>query len=309
MPKFDPTAKSSGILRFRLDLAYDGEPFFGWAKQPNKLTVQGVLEQALSLIFGKEVSLTVAGRTDAGVHAQGQVAHFDITQHVWDRFVATTCKNPELVLVQRLPGLLANIIFGFTRTRNYFVGGSIRVYRAQIVSQNFDARFSAVWRKYSYRIANDPNLVTPFNSRFVLFYKQKLNLAVMNEASSMLLGEHDFVAFCKPRLDYGTVRNLQKFFWYKDDLGLFVAQIQANAFCHNMVRALVSACLLVGRGLYPPVWLWERLCAKLRDPVGGLVAPHGLVLEQVQYCSDLVAEPDVTVDEVNNLCVGCELEG
>lgn len=301
MLKQNPTVFGSGILRFRLDLAYDGEPFLGWAKQPNKLTVQGVLEQALTLIFGTVVHLTVAGRTDAGVHAQGQVAHFDIAEIVWEKFVATTFKNPEIVLVQRLPGLLANIIFNFTKVRNYFVGGAIRVYKAQIVSQSFDARFSAIWRSYSYRVANEPSLVTPFNSRFVLHYRQSLNLAAMNEASSMLLGEHDFVAFCKPRVASGTVRNLQNFFWYRDVSGLFVAKLQANAFCHNMVRALVSACLLVGEGLYPPVWLWERLCAKLRDPVGGLVPAHGLVLDKVGYSVGGSLEREV--------CVGCDGEG
>ncbi len=197
--------------------------------------------------------LTVAGRTDAGVHARGQVAHVDVD---------------ELVEARRLNGVLPP---------------DIRVRSVAVAADGFDARFSALSRRYSYRVTD--GFVDPLRRHDTVVHNKALDLHVMNEASALLLGEHDFAAYCKPREGASTVRRLLRLDWQRDG-DVAVATVEANAFCHNMVRALVGALLAVGEGRRPVAWPAEVLAAKVRDSAVAVAPAHGLTLEEVRYPPD-----------------------
>jgi tRNA pseudouridine38-40 synthase len=250
--------------RVRIDLSYDGTEFSGWAAQPGRRTVEGVLSETLGhvLRLPEAVRLTVAGRTDSGVHARGQVAHADVPAPAW-------AAHSDAVL-RRLGRALPP---------------DIRVRSIDVAPDGFNARFSALWRRYAYRICDDPARADPLRRRDTLWHPRALDLAAMNEAASLLLGEHDFAAFCRKREGATTVRALRRLAWERDADGVAVGGVVADAFCHNMVRALVGALLPVGEGDRPVSWPAEVLAAAVRDPAVRVVPAHGLSLEEVRYPS------------------------
>jgi tRNA pseudouridine38-40 synthase len=259
-------------VRLRLDLAYDGTDFHGWATQPGLRTVQGTLESALVQVLPvASAPVTCAGRTDTGVHARGQVVHLDAPREALSVSAGRSTAPPLTALQRRLNGVLAD---------------DVRVRAAREVPEDFDARFSAVWRRYAYRIADAPELVDPLVRRTVLAYPRPLDLDAMNEASAGLVGEHDFAAFCKRRPGATTVRALHELTWARDGSGLAVASVRADAFCHHMVRALVGCLVVVGDGRRPPLWAAEVLRGGVRDAAVTVVRPHGLTLEEVCYPPD-----------------------
>jgi tRNA pseudouridine38-40 synthase len=248
-------------VRIRLDLAYDGTAFHGWATQPGLRTVQGELQSALATILRVDaVAVVCAGRTDAGVHARGQVVHFDVEE------------APDLErLVRRLNGVLA---------------ADVRVRRAAVAPVGFDARFGALRRRYAYRIADDPAAVDPLTRAHVLAWPRPLDEGAMNAASLLLVGRHDFASFCKQREGATTIRTLEQLSWTRDRSGVLVGTVVADAFCHSMVRALVGCLIAVGEGRQPADWVDEILRAELRNPAVAVVHAHGLTLEEVAYPAD-----------------------
>lgn len=252
----------SSTLRLRLDLAYDGSAFHGWARQPSLRTVQGELERALDTILRVEgTALTVAGRTDTGVHARGQVTHLDVD-------AASLAAAGDLR--RRLNGVL---------------DADVRVHRVAEAPTGFDARFSAVWRRYSYRIADLPEAVDPLTRSHVLAHPRPLDVDAMNAAAVLLLGEHDFASFCKRREGATTIRTLLDLAWVRRE-DVLEATVRADAFCHNMVRSLVGCMVAVGEGRREPAWAAAVLAAQERDSAVTVVPPHGLTLEEVGYPAD-----------------------
>jgi tRNA pseudouridine38-40 synthase len=255
-------------VRVRLDVGYDGTDFAGWAKQPGQRTVQGVLEAALSTVLRTpEVALTVAGRTDAGVHAVGQVAHCDVPT------------LPDDVL-RRLARVLPQ---------------DVRVRSVAVVPPEFDARFSAVQRRYEYRIGDAPWGVDPLRSRYVLAWPRPLDLAAMAAAAAGLLGLHDFAAYCRRRDGATTVRTLLQLDVARagDEI---VCAVAADAFCHSMVRALVGALLAVGEGRHPVEWPASLLQRDRRADEVPVAPAHGLTLVAVDYppADQLAARAELT---------------
>jgi len=259
-------------VRLRLDLAYDGTDFHGWAAQPSLRTVQGTLEAALAQVLRvPEVAVTCAGRTDTGVHARGQVVHLDVEPAALAAAAGRSDAPPDAALLRRLNGVLP---------------ADVRVLRAGEAPEGFDARFSAQWRRYAYRVADAPGLVDPLTRRWVLAWPRTLDVTAMNAAAAGLTGDHDFAAYCKRREGASTVRTLLELSWARDEHGLAVATVRADAFCHHMVRSLVGALLAVGEGRRPVSWPGEVLAAGVRDPAVAVVPAHGLTLEEVGYPTD-----------------------
>ncbi|MFF0382809.1 tRNA pseudouridine(38-40) synthase TruA [Streptomyces sp. NPDC004286] len=255
-----------GHVRIRLDLSYDGSDFHGWAKQAGgRRTVQGEIEDALRTVTrSKETyELTVAGRTDAGVHARGQVAHVDLPEPVW-------AEHREKLL-KRLAGRLSK---------------DVRVWSLTEAPPGFNARFSAIWRRYAYRVTDNPGGVDPLLRNHVLWHDWPLDVDAMNEAARLLLGEHDFAAYCKRREGATTIRTLQELSLVRGADGVITATVRADAFCHNMVRSLIGALLFVGDGHRGPEWPGKVLGAGVRDSAVHVVRPHGLTLEEVGYPAD-----------------------
>jgi tRNA pseudouridine38-40 synthase len=254
-------------VRLRIDLAYDGSGFSGWAAQPGRRTVQEILAGALGRVLRLPAppGLTVAGRTDAGVHARGQVVHADVPPAAW-----TDAAGQK-------PGALARLAA--------VLPPDVRAHAVGPAPDGFDARFSALWRRYSYRVCDDPARADPLRRHETLWTPRRLDLAAMNEAAASLTGEHDFAAFCRRREGATTVRTLRVLDWQRDPHGdeTAVATVVADAFCHNMVRALVGALLAVGEGRRPPGWPAAVLAAAVRDPAVRVVPAHGLCLEEVGY--------------------------
>jgi tRNA pseudouridine38-40 synthase len=245
-----------------MDLAYDGSQFHGWARQDALRTVQGELEAALATVLRvPSVAVTCAGRTDTGVHARGQVAHVDVEPDV---------SEPEQ-LRRRLDGVLP---------------ADIRVRRVVAAADGFDARFSAVWRRYAYRIADRPETVDPLTRGYVLAWRRPLDIRAIDEASRLLLGRHDFASFCKRREGATTIRTLLALTWEREPGGLLVGNVRADAFCHHMVRSLVGCLVAVGEGRRTASWAGDVLAAAARDPAVAVVPPHGLTLEEVGYPPD-----------------------
>jgi len=259
-------------VRVQLDLAYDGTAFLGWAQQPGRRTVQGVLQDALGVLTGADPPrVGVAGRTDAGVHARGQVAHVDLPAE----------RAEDALLLRRLNGLLPP---------------DVRVRRTSLAAAGFDARFSALSRTYRYRVADGPAALDPLRRHDVLSRTRELDLAALQAACAALLGEHDFAAYCRRREGATTIRRLLDLRWERDGDGLLVMTVRADAFCHSMVRSLVGAMLAVGEGRREPDWPGSLLALDRRADDVAVAPPHGLVLEHVAYPPDdqLLARQSVT---------------
>ncbi|MFZ4078857.1 MAG: tRNA pseudouridine(38-40) synthase TruA [Microbacteriaceae bacterium] len=253
-------------MRVRLDIAYDGTDFAGWAVQPNRRTVQGTLEDALTTVLRlTEVTrLVVAGRTDAGVHATGQVAHVDLDLD----------DGVDLIrLTRRLSSLLRStpdvVIKNVTRAPD-----------------GFDARFSPLARRYEYRLLDREELRNPLVRHRTVWTSTPLDIDLMNETASSLIGLRDFGAFCKPREGATTIRELQQFTWMRDDTGTLIARLQADAFCHSMVRALVGACVEVGSARLALSELGDVRDAAQRTSDFKIMPAHGLTLTEVIYPPD-----------------------
>jgi tRNA pseudouridine38-40 synthase len=259
-------------VRLRIDLAYDGGGFHGWARQPGLRTVQGELEQALDTVLRtRGLSLTVAGRTDTGVHARGQVAHLDLPGDLLAGVAGRSADAPADALLRRLNGLL---------------GPDVRLRRVAVAPDGFDARFSAIWRRYVYRIADRLGCVDPLARGHVLAWPRNLDEGLMNQAAAELLGENDYAAFCRRRSGATTIRTLLDLTWSRQPDGLLTATVRADAFCHSMVRALVGCLLEVGEGRRDPAWAAEVLAGRQRHPAVRVARAHGLTLEEVRYPAD-----------------------
>ncbi|MBX6749503.1 MAG: tRNA pseudouridine(38-40) synthase TruA [Micromonosporaceae bacterium] len=249
----------------RLDLSYDGTDFAGWASQPGRRTVAGVLTQALHQLCGVDEvgGLTVAGRTDAGVHATGQVCHVDMSLPRWDALRDS--------ILRRLAALLPP---------------DVRVHAVTAVSPEFDARFSALWRRYQYRVSDAPEGAPPLRRRDTLAWRRPLDVAALNAASEPLLGEHDFAAYCRRKENASTIRALTDLAWRRDPDGIVIATVTADAFCQAMVRSLVGALLAVGDGRRPVDWPGSLLQRRERAGEVAVAPPHGLTLVAVGYPDD-----------------------
>lgn len=257
-------------MRLRLDLAYDGTDFHGWAAQPDLRTVEGELTAALTTILRlpQPARVTVAGRTDAGVHALGQVVHLDVDPAGLARVRGHSDRPLLEILLTRLRGLLP---------------GDVAVHAAREAAGGFDARFSATSRRYRYLISDDPARVDPLRRREVLGLRTPLDVDAMNAASTRLCGLRNFAAFCKKREGATTTRTLLRYDWQRREDGLLEASILADAFCHSMVRALIGAVVPVGAGDHEPQWPEQVLSDGVRDPRVRVMPAHGLTLIEVTY--------------------------
>jgi tRNA pseudouridine38-40 synthase len=226
--------------------------------------VEDTVAVAVGTVLGLATApdLTVAGRTDAGVHARHQVVHADVPVSAWE--------TGGPAAPARLRGLLPD---------------DVRVTAIAVAPPGFDARFSAVWRRYTYRLCDLPAGPDPLRRHDVVATRRRLDVDAMNQAASVLLGEHDFLAFCRPRPGASTVRRLLALGWQRED-ELVVGQVQADAFCHHMVRALVGALVAVGEGRRPADWPGRLLLAGERDSSVVVMPPQGLVLDEVGYPTD-----------------------
>lgn len=258
--------------RFRLDLAYDGTAFHGWARQPGLRTVEEELEAALCTVLrvGSQ-SLTVAGRTDAGVHATGSVCHGDVAEEAWAALPGRSDRDPAEALVARLAGVLPP---------------DLVVHRAAVVPPEFDARFAALRRHYRYLLWDRVEDVDPRLRGMVVRHRRPLDVAAMHEAAGRLVGLRDFAAFCKPREGATTVRTLERFAWARRGDGVIEGVVVADAFCHSMVRALVGGVVPVGEGRRPVEWPEEVLQGRQRIGAVQVMPAHGLTLERVDYPAD-----------------------
>lgn len=263
-------------MRLRLDLSYDGTSFRGWARQPGLRTVQGTIEAAIARILGGDPQLVVAGRTDAGVHASGQVAHLDLTDSQLARLEKSRTPSPE-ALAARINGVLG-------------LYPDVAVQRSSAAPQGFDARFSAVWRRYEYRIADRATSYDPLERSRTTTVRAHLDVAAMDAAARSLIGLHDFAAYCKWREGATTIRTLLEFDWHRDDHGILVANVRADAFCHSMVRALVGACAAAGEGRISVADVAAIRDKGVRTNDAAVLAARGLTLTQVGYpANDLLA--------------------
>ncbi|MCI9888070.1 tRNA pseudouridine(38-40) synthase TruA [Micrococcales bacterium 31B] len=259
------------MQRVRLDLAYDGTEFCGWARQPGLRSVQQDLEEGLQRVLRSpsRLAVTVAGRTDAGVHATGQVVHLDCPAALWEQVAGRSGRAPHEALVTRLGGVLAD---------------DIVVRAATPVSADFDARFAATWRRYEYRISDSLHSRVPARRFDTLWHRHALDVAAMNEAAHFALGLHDFAAFCRPREHSTTLRTLLDLSFERDPRdGIIAARVRADAFCHNMVRSLIGGLIAVGEGRKSGAWFAETLESLDRSRATAVIAARGLTLVEIAY--------------------------
>lgn len=274
-PKRAPTSPdgTAGAVRLRLDIAYDGTEFAGWAVQAGQRTVAGVLDDALTTVFRTEVRLFAAGRTDTGVHATGQVAHVDVPEGSVRYAYSRTRREGE-------PEFLA-----LTRRLARFLPTDVRVLAIERAAPEFDARFSALRRHYAYRLSTAPYGVAPQLARYVTAWSRPLDVDAMSEASRNLVGLHDFAAFCRHREGATTIRDLQRLDWERDG-DLITAHVSADAFCWSMVRSLVGAVLAVGEHRRDTAWCAGLLTATRRSSDFTAAPARGLTLVGVDYPPD-----------------------
>ena len=272
----EPTlTPESGFLRFRIDFSYDGTNFSGWAKQRDQRTIQGEMETALDPLTRNRIALQVAGRTDAGVHATAQVAHFDIPErdhngNAWD---------------------VADIGYRLNR----MLTEEIRIHSITLAPKFFHARFSALSRSYIYKIADGGQLIPPLLRYDTASWYRPLDIMKMNQAISPLLGEHDFAAFCKARATGTTIRTLKEFSLERGPNDVITARVTADAFCHSMVRSLIGAAVCVGEGRFEPSWMKSVLDGRERIGESLVFPARGLTLTDVTYPKDEDLEGRLTI--------------
>lgn len=274
---------SHETTRLRLDIAYDGTDFSGWARQPGRRTVCGEIEEKLSAIVRTPVLLTVAGRTDAGVHASGQVAHVDVP-------TAVLPDDPSR----------------WVRRLARFLHRDVRVTGISVAPEHFDARFSAIRRHYEYRLTTAVYGAHPLRARDTVAWPKAVDLDAMQRASQSLLGLHDFAAFCKRREGATTVRELQRYDWTREG-DILTAYVSADAFCWSMVRSLVGAALAVGEGRRSVEWMTALLDERERAASVAVAPAHGLSLVRVDYPADeeLAARNAATRETRGPITPGC----
>lgn len=279
------TDTGGGHVRLRLDVAYDGTDFTGWATQDGHRTVAGVLDDALSTVFRVPVRLFAAGRTDSGVHATGQVAHVDVPA---DALGYAYPRHPRPGDPEFLP---------LIRRLARFLPEDVRVREIRRAPAGFDARFSALRRHYIYRLSLAPYGVEPQLARYVTPWPRHLDVTAMVAASQELVGLHDFAAFCRHRPGATTIRDLQRLDWESDG-DIVTAYVTADAFCWSMVRSLVGALLAVGEGRREPAWCATLLSEPQRSSAFAAAPARGLTLAGVDYPPDdeLAARIAVTRD-------------
>jgi tRNA pseudouridine38-40 synthase len=270
-PAGAPARRAPELVRLRIDLAYDGSPFAGFARQPDQVTVQGTLEGALSRCLGQPVETTCAGRTDRGVHALAQVVHLDV-----DVTVPTAQRS--------LPDVLAGAAVGDSLRRRIdrLVGPAIVVWRVRRVSDRFDARFSATSRGYRYRLADGVTLA-PLERFDRWHVGVPLAVPPMRRALRHVVGEHDFAAFCKRVPGRSTTRRIDDATVTRPGPGEVHVRLTGNAFCHNQVRGIVGCLVEVGRGRWEPDRMGEVLASRDRARLARVAPPEGLTLERVSY--------------------------
>ena len=250
----------SGFRRLRLDISYDGTNFSGWGIQPDRRTVQESVEDAISTVAQAKAETIVAGRTDAGVHATGQVIHVDL---------------PESLELTDLAYKL-----------NRILDQDIRINQITIAPPAFHARFSALRRYYEYRILDENKVIPPLARFNTESWYRPLDVNVMNQASDLLLGTHDYAAFCKFREGATTIRTLERYSWRRDDQGVLIADVVADAFCYSMVRNLVGAIVCVADGRKDASWISTLLENKERVSDSLVFPARGLSLYKVDYPDD-----------------------
>jgi tRNA pseudouridine38-40 synthase len=255
----------SGFRRLRIDIAYDGTAFFGWATQPDRRTIQDHVEEAIARISRGDVESVVAGRTDAGVHATGQVIHVDLADAVFADGLSYVDLRYKL---------------------NRILDEDVRIMEISDAPEGFHARFSALRRIYTYKILDNNDVIPPLSRYDVAPWYRPLDADLMNNASALVLGHHDFAAFCKFKEGGTTIRTLEKYQWHRDETGLLVAEVVADAFCYSMVRNLVGAVVCVADGRKDPSWMAELLANKERVSDSLVFPARGLSLTQVDYPSD-----------------------
>ena len=268
----------SGFRRLRIDIAYDGTNFYGWGARPNRRTIQDLVEEAISRISRVDTESIVAGRTDAGVHATGQVIHVDVPDAIFDR---------ELNYID------------FRYKLNRILDEDVRIMSITDAPSGFHARFSALRRHYVYKLIDNNDVIPPLTRNDVASWYRPLDVDRMNEASKLVLGHHDFAAFCKFREGSTTIRSLEKYEWKRADDGVLVADIVADAFCYSMVRNLVGAVVCVADGRKEPSWIAELLANKERVSDSLVFPARGLTLYQVDYPHDdqLLERAKITVSK------------
>jgi tRNA pseudouridine38-40 synthase len=258
--------------RIRIDLAYDGTGFSGWAKQPGRRSIAGVLEEALSRVLRTDptdISLVVAGRTDAGVHATGQVCHVDLSESV----SLPRDRDGWVKLARRVNGAVGK-------------SGQVVIHRVSLAPTGFDARFSPLSRRYSYLIADQHATKDSRTRHYTLWLDDSLDEAAMNSLGQALVGLHDWASFCRARAGATTIRDLHHFSWMRQEDGVLASEVIADAFCHSMVRSLVGAAVAVGSGRLAVAEVLEARQRRKRTSLWKTMAPHGLTLEEVVYPPD-----------------------
>jgi tRNA pseudouridine38-40 synthase len=284
------TEPPAAPLRVRLDVAYDGTGFSGWARQAGSRTVQGELEQALAVVFRRfppVPGLVVAGRTDAGVHATGQVAHLDLERAQLAALLSRG-RRPSTAAGEDAEHADADAVAQLARRLNGIAGlaADVHVARATVAHPAFDARFSAVWRRYEYRVADDAATRDPLRRASTLWYPAVLDERAMADAAVALTGLHDFASYCRARPEATTIRTLQEFTWRRDPDGVLAAGVRADAFCHSMVRALVGASIAVGQGRLDAEALVAIRDRRERGSEFKVAPAKGLTLVEVGYPRD-----------------------
>lgn len=260
----EPTLNpESGFFRIRIDFSYDGTNFAGWAKQPDQVTIQSVMENALETFTRETISLTAAGRTDAGVHAAHQVAHFDLPNldrdgNLWE-------------------------ISNFTYRLNRILTEEIRIISTTKAPTDFHARFSAMRRHYIYKIADGLQTIPPLARFDTTTWYRELDLNRLKVASAYLIGKHDFATFCKPDAGATTVRTLETFNWDRGNDGFLKADVIGDAFCYSMVRNMVGAVACVAEGRFEPEWIKSILEGKTRISDSLVFPARGLTLQSIEY--------------------------
>jgi tRNA pseudouridine38-40 synthase len=248
-------------IRLRIDLAYEGTGFRGFARQPDQVTVQGVLEDALARLTGTVVATVGAGRTDAGVHATAQTVHVDAPRD-------------------------SRLVRDLDRARSALdamCGPAITIWRVRRVPPTFDARFSATQRRYRYRLCDRDAMAPLWRHDTWHVGGPALDVDAMHAGAQALVGEHDFSSFCRRRDDQHLIRRIDRARIHRVRAGLVAVDVAGRAFCHQMVRSVTGCLLAVGQGRRPAEWTADVLAARDRQAVDQVAPPHGLTLTGVSY--------------------------
>ena len=256
-----------GFVRFRVDLSYDGTDFAGWARQPGMRTVHGEVVRVLTQLFGDsdtDFDLRVAGRTDAGVHAEHQVIHVDLNE----RQIKRIGRNKDVA------GRLNKLLDPDVRVRSF-----------EKAPEHFHARYGATYRRYRYRVADATATQNAMHGRFTLWLSYELNVLEMQATALEFYGLHDFASFCKPRDIGTTIRDIKEITVKrnKHDNNVIEIEVMADAFCHNMIRSIVGALIKVGGGRATKAEVVAALGAKNRAHPYKVVEPHGLSMIEIGY--------------------------